>query len=68
MHHGFRNQKVRILFFIFWLYHTVCRILVPNQGLNLGPSLMSAPSPNHWTPREFPESGDANPCSTTSIT
>ena len=53
--------------FFFWLYYTVCRILVPDQRLNIGPSLIRAPSPNHWTTREFPESGDSNPCSTTSM-
>ena len=25
-----------------------------DQGLNLGPPAVKAPSPNHWTAREFP--------------
>ena len=41
-------------FCCFWLHHTACGILVPQPGLELGPSAVSVQSPNHWTPREFP--------------
>ena len=30
------------------------RILVPWPGIEPGPSAVKAPSPNHWTAREFP--------------
>ena len=33
----------------------VCRILVPQPGIELGPSSVRLPSPNHWIAREFQE-------------
>ena len=42
------------LLFIFWLCCRACRILVPQPGIEPGPSAMKAWSPNHWTSREFP--------------
>ena len=38
----------------FCTHCTVCRILVPWLGIELGPSAVKAWSPNHWTAREFP--------------
>ena len=32
-----------------------CVILVPRPGMGPGPTVMKAPSPNHWTTREFPQ-------------
>ena len=37
-----------------WPYCVACRILLPNQGLNLGPLAVREHSPNHCTTREFP--------------
>ena len=34
--------------------HTVYGILVPLPGINPGPLAGRAPSPKHWTTREFP--------------
>ena len=31
-----------------------CGILVPQPGIELGPSAVKVPSPNHWTIRQFP--------------
>ena len=33
---------------------TVCGILVPQPGIELGPMAVKVPSPNHWTAREVP--------------
>ena len=41
------------LFIHFWSCQVPCRILVPNQGLNLAPTL-KVPCPNHWAAGEFP--------------
>ena len=41
------------IIYFFFLCQVACRILDPNQGLNLGPAVR-VPSPNHWTAREFP--------------
>ena len=38
----------------FWLPCKACGILVPRPGIEPGPSAVKAPSPNHWTAREFP--------------
>ena len=38
-------------FFIFWPCPTVCRILVPQPGIELGPITVKGLSPNHWTTR-----------------
>ena len=39
-----------VSFFLFWLHCAVCRILVPRPGIELGATVVRAPSPNHWTP------------------
>ena len=31
-----------------------CGILVPQPGMEPRPPAVKAPSPNHWTDREFP--------------
>ena len=31
-----------------------CGILIPQQGIELGPWAVKAQSPNHWTARDFP--------------
>lgn len=40
--------------FVFWSCHVACGILVTCPGLEIGPSPTKAPSPNHWSAREFP--------------
>ena len=37
----------------FWLSHMACGILVPQPGIEPGPSAVKAWSPNHQTAREF---------------
>ena len=41
-------------FFFFWPRHVACGILVPQPGIEPGPSALKVQSPNHWTTREFP--------------
>ena len=41
--------------FWFWLYHTACRILVPQPGIEPLPLAVEAQSLNHWTAREVLE-------------
>ena len=41
-------------FFSFWPRSEACGILVPRPGIEPGPIALKAPSPNHWTAREFP--------------
>ena len=41
-------------FFFFWPRHAACRILVPQQGIDLRPRALEAWCPNHWTARKFP--------------
>ena len=45
------------LFFNFWPNLAACRILVPRPGTEPVPPAMEVRSPNHWTTREFAESG-----------
>ena len=44
------------VYIYIWLCHVACGIKIPDQGSNPGHSSESlkAPSPNHWTSREFP--------------
>ena len=39
-------------FFFFWLHHAACGILIPQPGVEPGPSAVRARSPNHWIARE----------------
>ena len=41
-------------FYSFCLHHEACGILIPQPGIEPGPLAMKAPSPDHWTAREFP--------------
>ena len=41
-------------FFFFWPCHEACRVLVPQPGTEPVFLALKAPSPNHWTVREFP--------------
>ena len=43
------------LSFFFWLCLPACGILVPQPGIEPGPSAVRAQSSNHWTTREFPK-------------
>ena len=42
------------IWYFFWPPRAACGILVPQLGVGPGPSAVKAPSPNHWTAREFP--------------
>ena len=48
------SQLYLFFFFFFGCTHTVCRILVPQQGMEPGPFAVRRQSPNHRTSREFP--------------
>ena len=50
----FVEQKC-LSFFFFWPHRVACGILVPQPGIEPGPSAVKARSPNHWTAREFAE-------------
>ena len=39
--------------FFFLLHHMVCKISVPQPGIDPKPGAMNASSPNYWTAREF---------------
>ena len=39
-------------FFVFWLYHMVCRILVPQPGIQSMSPVVEVQRLNHWTTRE----------------
>ena len=56
------DERTHILFFFFffWPRCTACRILVPRPGIEPGPPAVEAPSPNHWTAREFPLLSEKN--------
>ena len=50
-------QAQVFIFFYFYFLATpcvTCRILVPQPGIEPGPTAMKALSPNHWTTRELP--------------
>ena len=51
-HIGYQ-KSFYIFFFIFWLYHSACRILSPAPGIIPMFPAVEARSPNHWT-RKFP--------------
>ena len=42
------------VFFFFWLLPAAYGILVPQPGMEPGPSAVKTQSPNHWTAREVP--------------
>ena len=46
------QADAKVLFY-FCPQCTTCRILVPQAGIESSPSAVKAPSPNHWTTREF---------------
>ena len=50
----YTHTHTHIFFFSFRSHHEVCRILVPRPGIEPWPLAVKAPSPNHWTAREFP--------------
>ena len=43
-----------ITFFFFFGHTPQLAILVPRPGIEPGPLVVKAQSPNHWTAREFP--------------
>ena len=47
-------QTENFLFTFFFWPHLACGILVHRPGIKSGPSAVKAPSPNHWTIKEFP--------------
>ena len=42
------------LYLFFWPHCAVCGILVPQPGIEPGPSAVKAQSCDHWTTMEFP--------------
>ena len=53
-----RRDHLRWTLFIYlfiWPRCAACGILVPWPGIEPSPSAVKAPSPNHWTAREFPQ-------------
>ena len=46
-----------------WLYHTACRILVPQPGIKSASPAMEAQSLNNWTTREVPHYISSSPIS-----
>ena len=51
------SESGHFFFFLFWLHHTACGILVPWPGIEPVPHAVEVQHPNHWTAREVPESG-----------
>ena len=45
---------ISLKIFIYWLYFTVCGILVPWPGIEPGSTAVKALSFNHWTTSRFP--------------
>ena len=45
-------EHIFVLFLFFFFFALV--ILVPQPGIELGPTAGEAQSPNYWTTREFP--------------
>ena len=53
-----KKRRTKYIYICMYMYTyaavcAACRILVPQRGTELGPSSVKAPSPNHWTAREF---------------
>lgn len=48
------------IYFIFWLYHMACGILVPQPGVKPMSPILEAWSLNHGTAREVPPLSDYN--------
>ena len=44
---------IYLFIYLFWPHRVACRILVLRPGTEPGSSAVKAPSPNHWTVREF---------------
>ena len=40
--------------YYYWLHHVICRILVPQLGIEPTSLAVRTRSPNYWTTREFP--------------
>ena len=56
------SETAGILFHFILFYYffggpccAACEILVPQPGIEPGPSAVKAQSPNHWTAKESPE-------------
>ena len=45
-----------LVFVLLLLHGLACGILVPQPGIEPGPSTVEARSPTHWSAREFPYS------------
>ena len=46
--------SIYVSIYMFWPCRIACGILVPQPGIEPGAPAVRAPSPNHWTAREFP--------------
>ena len=52
---SFFPLSLSLFFFFFFLPHRAsCGILVPQPGIEPGPSVVTVQSPNRWTVREVP--------------
>ena len=52
--HPFFFFKPRLINWLFWTWHTACRILVLQLGIEPQAMAVKAPSPKHLTTRELP--------------
>ena len=41
-------------FFLIWLHHEACEVLVPQPGVEPWALAVKVLNPNHWTSREIP--------------
>lgn len=48
------RSKIYLFNFVFWPCLMACRTLVPLRGIESRAPTVKAPSPKHWTAREFP--------------
>ena len=49
-----KEVRAELVNFFFWPHRPACEILVPQTRIEPRPTAVKAPSPNHWTAREFP--------------
>ena len=58
-----KYQRLYFIFILFfWPCHKVCKILVPQSGIEpvLPATAVEEQGPNHWTTREFPNNCTLN--------
>ena len=55
LNHFYSTLHIQPTIYSFRSCRMACGILVPQPGLEPGPSAVTIWSPNHWTARELPE-------------